>query len=141
MNSQGSSDIGDSLNLLGLKIGEIQNQTFPLELFWKTKQDIHGNYFIKIFFIDENKKRIHEKIYSMGSGMYPTSEWGKNTIIQTNYWPYIPEKYASGKIDMYFEVITIDKGGVYLDSDLSTKNSITRESALTQPIFIKTIKP
>ena len=141
MHSQESADIGDSLNFLGWKMGEIQNQTIPLELFWKTNQAIYDNYFIKIFFIDENKKRIYEKIYPLGSGMYPTSDWQENTIIQTNYWPYIPEKRSSKKMDMHFEVITIDKGGVYLDSDLSVKNTIIRQSAISLPVFIENIEP
>ena len=141
MDPQRFANIGDSLNFLGQKMGEIQNQTIPLELFWKTNQAIHDNYFIKIFFTDENKKRIYEKIYPLGSGVYPTSDWKENTIIQTNYWPYIPEKYSSKKMDMFFEVITIDEGGVYLDSDLSVKNTIIRQSALSLPIFIESIKP
>lgn len=141
INSQESAHIGDSLDFLGWKMNTIQNQTTPLELFWKTKQNIHDNYFIKIFFTNKEKERIYEKIYPMGSGIYPASEWKKNAIIRTNYWPYIPEKHASINMDMYLEVFAIDKGGVYLDSDLSTKNSITLQTMLSRPIFIKSIKP
>ncbi len=133
------TDIGDDLNFLGFNIGEIKNQMVPIQLYWKTKQDIYYNYFIKIFFTNEEKERIYEKIYPLGSGVYPTSDWQENTTIQTNYWPHIPEKYTPLKLDMYLEVITIDEGGVYLDSDLSIKNSITHESILSRPIFIKSI--
>ncbi|KKQ57650.1 MAG: hypothetical protein US74_C0002G0009 [Parcubacteria group bacterium GW2011_GWA2_38_13] len=115
-------------------------RVIPIELFWKVNQKIETNYFISIHLKNNAGKNVYEKIYSLGYGIFPTHEWKTINIIQTNYWPYIPGSVSAGEYSIYLNVFEIEDGNVFFDSDLSTKNYVTKKRILGESVLLEKIK-
>ena len=60
--------------------------------------------------------------------------------IQTNYWPYIPGSVSAGEYSIYLNVFEIEDGNVFFDSDLSTKNYVTKKRILGESVLLEKIK-
>ena len=73
------------------------------------------NYQLKIDLINNFNEIVWQKIYPLAYGIYPTSEWKKDEIIQTNYWFLIPEKFSSSEYGLQISLIDIKEGYVKLD--------------------------
>ncbi|MEA2064868.1 MAG: hypothetical protein U9O66_01045, partial [Patescibacteria group bacterium] len=84
-------------------------------LFWQTIQNLDKNYQLQLEIIDNSDEIVWQKIYPLAYGIYPTSEWKKNEIIQTNYWFLIPEKFLNNEYNLQISLIDIKKGYVELD--------------------------
>lgn len=83
--------------------------------FWQIIQSLNENYQLQLEIIDNSNKIVWQKIYPLGYGIYPTSEWKKNEIIQINYWFLIPEKFSDNKYNLQINLINIKDGHVKLD--------------------------
>ncbi len=63
--------IGTDLEFLGFN-----QENKLISFYFKVLQPINKNYFIK----------INEKLYPLGYGLFPTSEWPENQIVQINFF-------------------------------------------------------
>jgi hypothetical protein len=45
-----------------------------------------GNYNLEVSWLDKKSKIIHQEIYPLGWGLYPTKEWVPGQIVKTNFW-------------------------------------------------------
>lgn len=115
--------------LLGYNISQ-EDDMMVLELFWQTQKPLEKNFFLKILALGEKNKTIWEKIIPLASGLYPPHEWKLGEIIQINYWFYIPSQKLKKVHNIAFEAIEILEGGIYIDSDRSTKNFIGKTQSL-----------
>lgn len=90
----------------------------PISLYWQTNNEIAENYQLLLHIRDDENNLVYEKYYPLGYGIFPSSEWGKDSYIQTNYWFFIPETLPSTKINtISFDLVQLKKHHHYLGLD------------------------
>lgn len=108
-----------------------------LDLSWQINKKLEANYH---FLLEAQKegKSAWQKIYPLGYGLYPTSEWGSQDTTKTSYWLAVPPE-ISKEIDNYqWSIKVIDiQGGVELDrlrgiERVVDETEIIEEFALTK---------
>jgi uncharacterized membrane protein len=62
----------------------------PISLFWQTKKLLTKDWQIKLSITNGSGKEIYYKIIPLTYGLYPSSHWQTNEVVQTNYWFYLP---------------------------------------------------
>ncbi len=82
-------------------------------LYFKVLSDIEKNYFIK----------INERVYPLGYGLYPTSEWQKDQVVKINFFA-LPQLEKIKILDL--------AGGLELDDLGSIKNVLDKKEIISQ---------
>jgi uncharacterized membrane protein len=137
--NQVNASLDKNLFLLGWeKINyqsEKSNNIVPLSFYWQTQQKIINDYQLELT-LKNNKKIVYQKLYPLGYGLYPTSQWPINKKIKTNHWFLIPKKYNLKDYQLYFQVVAIN-GYMNLDGVRSAKMEITEKNYIGQAILIR----
>lgn len=130
-----NSTLGETLTFIGYNKKNSDNDFLYLELFWKAEKDIEKNYFFNFILEDSDKKILYEKIHAPAYGIFPTSEWKKGDIVQTNY--YLPDDILNSKnTSLSMQLFEIEKGAIFIDSDLATKNIVAEKKSLGDPTIL-----
>ena len=120
---QVANETGDEKNIL------------PISFYWRSVTDITDDYFLQLLITDSNHKKVYDKIYPLGYGLYPTSQWTTFDTVKTNYWFYIPPEFQGNNFDLSFQVVALD-GYMGLDEVRSTKPVITKLEMIGEKIPI-----
>ena len=79
---------------------------------------IYENYQLRLHIEDNKNNLIYEKYYALGYGIFPSSEWDKNSYVQTNYWFLIPKNLLSRESNtILFDLVKLKEGHTYLGLD------------------------
>lgn len=105
--------------------------------FWQTIQNLNKNYQLQIEIIDDQDEIVWQKIYPLAYGIYPTSEWKKDEIIQTNYWFLIPEKFLNNKYNFQISLIDIKEGYIKLDRMKTVVDVIQNYEQIGEKIILQ----
>ncbi|MCX6784346.1 MAG: hypothetical protein NTV81_00170 [Candidatus Komeilibacteria bacterium] len=65
-------------------------ELLPLSLFWQANQTPSQDWQLQLTVVNKNNSPLYQKIYPLAYGLYPTSAWQPNEIVQTNYWFWLP---------------------------------------------------
>jgi uncharacterized membrane protein len=124
--------LGYAKELVKKRINNLDLTLYNLNLSWQAMGQMTENYQLKLTALDKNNKPIYKKYYPLAYGIYPTSEWKINEIIQTNYWFLLPNNALS----IEFNLVKI-----YGASELNDLRSgiivIDREEQLGETIKIE----
>ncbi|MDP2586267.1 MAG: DUF2079 domain-containing protein [Candidatus Komeilibacteria bacterium] len=102
---------------------------FPLALYFKADQKINKNYQFKLSLKNNQDQVVHQKLYPLAYGLYPTSEWQPGQVIKSNYWFLLPNKLSLGNYRAELQVL--DYGGsLVLDGQRSAVMKISKEEML-----------
>lgn len=132
--------ISKNLELDGFSLSEMQNSALSAELYWKILLPINENYFINFTLQDSSGKDISQKLLPLGSGIYPTSEWKKDTIVQTNFRLSLSRPARQNAATLSIQLVSVNTGGIFLSPDLSTKNVITKLTEVSKKILLSDIR-
>ena len=116
---------------------EKSNQIIPLSFYWQTQQKITDDYQLELI-LRNSKKIVYQKLYPLGYGLYPTSQWPINKKIKTNYWFLIPKKYNLKDYQLSFQVVAIN-GYMNLDGVRSAKMEITGKKYIGPAVPISSL--
>ena len=108
--------------------------------FWQTIQNLNKNYQLQIEITDDQDEIVWQKIYPLAYGIYPTSEWKKDEIIQTNYWFLIPKKFLNRKYNPQISLIDIKEGYIKLDRLKTVVDVIQNYEQIGEKITLPIIK-
>jgi len=114
-----SQTTGSSLN---------QFSILSFSLFWEKMENTDKIYAINILARAENEKIALNKIYPLGYGLYPASDWEIGKIIQTNQHTLLPGS-LKGEYKIYLRLIDATDGGFVLDQMRSDTVLIPDKSA------------
>ena len=76
-----------------------------------------SNYQLLLKVTDKNNRINYTKYYPLGYGIYPTSEWLPEKVIETNYWFLIPQIKISADSTVTVQLVNLKKGQPYLGLD------------------------
>jgi len=86
--------LDDNLSLAGVSSwnGVSNAQDFlPLSFIFKTKdKQIKTDYQFRLSLLDKNNQELYKKDYLLGYGVYPATQWSKDSIILMNYNFWLP---------------------------------------------------
>ncbi len=108
-NTQRAS-FGD-INFLGFEIKPASENKLLIKLFWETARATTTDWQIEIGINDSSGHEVHNKIYPLAYGLYPTFEWRPGEIVQTNFW--LEDNKNFSKIEI--QLLEIKKGGFFIN--------------------------
>jgi len=124
------------IKLLGwIRVETDSENTIPISFYWQNNIQLDNDYQLNLIIKDELGKTVYQKMYPLGYGLYPTSQWPLNKIIETNYWFLIPQPYSLQNHHLYFQVVTI-KGYMGLNSLRSAAPVITKKENAGDPFLV-----
>ncbi len=62
-------------------------------LYWQAHQPIDREYHFALQIFSQENSLVYEKLYPLGYGFEPTTDWEPGVIIATDYYFYIPRQY------------------------------------------------
>jgi len=72
--------------LLKTKVSKMVDDLWLVETWWKTNKSLSDNWKVAVSWIDGNNIILHQEIYPLGWGIYPTSEWKTDEVVKINFW-------------------------------------------------------
>ena len=108
----------------------------PVALYFKPLQKMEENYQLKLLLKNKNGQIVHEKLYPLAYGLYPTTEWQTNETVKINYWFLMPAGLPESDYQINLELLNY-KGYLTLDGLRSAIMKITEETALKPEIILK----
>ncbi len=109
-------------------------QSVSLAFFWQNLAKIDQNYQLKIILTDEAGNNLFEKIYPLAYGLYPTTEWQLDEIIQTNYYFLFPK--ADWQEASQLKIVLVEPEGYFTLDGLRSVKPVIREVNTLEEIEI-----
>jgi hypothetical protein len=105
----------------------------PVALYFQAREKIEDNYQLILKVKNKNGRIVHQKMYPLAYGLYPTSEWQTDEVVKVNYWFLIPEEIKAGDYQIELELAKY-KGYLTLDGYRSAVMKITDQESLKPAI-------
>jgi len=97
------------------QIGDSNYQILPISFSWQALTQLNENYQLLFELADKNGNIVYRKLYPIAYGLYPTSRWSTDDIVNTNYWFLIPQPLNITDYNPQFSLVTLN-GYMSLDS-------------------------
>ncbi|MFA6908512.1 MAG: DUF2079 domain-containing protein [Patescibacteria group bacterium] len=105
--------VSPELTVVGGKPVETQDAgIYGVRIAWKVDSEIRTSYQFLFRIRDAAKHIQYEKMFPMGNGIFPTTEWRMGTVVTTTHWLSVPNGIAGYTAEI--QVIDI-KGYMTLD--------------------------
>ena len=108
-----------------------KSATLDLFLFWQAQNSLKENYFLEFKILDSQQQIVWSKIYPLGYGIYPSSQWKKNEVIKTYYQFLFPMKFFNKKYKPEINLVNIQKGYLGLSGLRSSEPKIEKKEYLS----------
>lgn len=90
------------------QIDKSSYQILPLSFSWQALTNINENYQLLFELADKNGNVVYRKLYPLAYGLYPTSRWSTDDIVNTNYWFLIPKPLNIIDYNPQFSLVTLN---------------------------------
>jgi len=108
-------------------------QILPISFSWQALVPLSDDYQLLFELADKNGVVVYKKLYPLAYGLYPTSKWNPDEIVNTNYWFLIPKKLNYIDYDVNFSLVTL-KGYMSLDGTNSVEMKINELKILGEKL-------
>ena len=86
-------------------------------------------------FRDTTDTVVYQKLYPIGYGLYPTSQWSNDEIVATNHWFLIPNRFSLDEHTIEIQIQSL-RGYAGLNGIRSTKLFFTEGNNIGPTINI-----
>lgn len=115
---------------------QFANHTYnilPISFSWQALSSLTDNFQLLFELTDKNGDVVYKKLYPLAYGLYPTSQWSIDEIINTNYWFLIPKPFDIANYNVNFSLVTL-KGYMGLDGTDSVTMKINTVNILGEKL-------
>ena len=117
------------LNLIAVQKKTDTSDGIPLTLYWQANKQLERDFIFELRLRDTNGTVVYQKLYPIGYGLYPTSQWSNNEIVATHHWFLIPNNYQLDEHTIEIQILSL-RGYAGLDGIRSTQLNITERNTI-----------
>jgi hypothetical protein len=93
---------GGNLELIGYNLNQSEEKDgFSLTSYWQSKENVSNDYIIGLDLIDQHGNVILEDIHTPIYGIFPSSQWVKNEILEERYNIIYPPTIEPGTYKLF----------------------------------------
>lgn len=112
-------------------------ETLPISLTWRTQERTDRTYHLRVEYTDEKQHVRSSRVYALGYGLFPTTEWPADTPVTIRYRFLIP-RLPTGSYSVWIRAES-EEGYLTLDAKLSAAVERTSQTFGSERILIGTI--